>query len=235
MFQQQPGFQQPQAGYQQPGFQQPGAPGTGGFQIIPSQPPIGGGQGSFGTGTNYAPATDPYNSTLTPANPGSGGGGSNASPPPNSGSMQTGPSHSVFGSGYRGPNNSASDGIIRAPELQPALPRGVQTVPDPDAQETTRPLNNVPSNGAPKLLDPRDKTAGRDPRWAVVPAQWPTKAVQYKPEAQARGSAAGQLSNRPVAPTKVYQPTAPLSASPYASSQANAADYDDRGWKSAAF
>src|SRR5262245_37113016 len=226
-----PGGQTPLPGsfQTQPGFQQPGAPGTGGSMIIPSQPPIGGGQGSFGTGTNYPPATDPYNSTLTPANPGSGADGNKASPAPNSGSMQNGPNHSVFGSGYRGSaaqfdsNNAASDGVIRAPELQPALPRGVQSVPDPDVQESARPLNSVPNSSAPKLLDPRDKTASRDPRWAVVPAQWPTKAVS------------GQLSERPVAPTKVYQAAAPLSASPYASSQVSAADYDDLGWKTAAF
>ena len=102
--------------------------------------------------------------------------------------------------------------------MAPALPRGVQTVPDPDVQESPRPLNN-----APKLLDPRDKTAGRDPRWAVVPALWPTKTT------------AGQLSDRPVAQTKVYQPAAPLSGSPYTASQPSAADYDDRGWKTGAF
>jgi hypothetical protein len=223
----------PQGGFQQPGFQQPGfqQPGVGGSQIVPSQPPIGGGQGSFPSGTNYPPSSDPYNSTLTPVNPGSGAGGNNASPSPNSGSMQAGPSHSVFGSGYRG----TSDGVIRAPELQPALPQGVQSVPDPDAQESTRPLNSVPGNSAPKLLDPRDKTAGRDPRWAVVPALWPTKAEPYKPAGQASGSAGGQLSARPVAPTKAYQASAPLSASPYAASQAGVADYDDQGWKTAAF
>ncbi len=215
----------------QPGFQQPG-----GSQIVPSQPPIGGAQGSFGTGTNYPPSSDPYNSTLTPVNPGSGAGGPNTSPSPNSGSMQTAPNHSVFGSGYRGSqSNSASDGVIRAPELQPALPRGVQSVPDPDAQEPPRSLNSVPGNSAPKLLDPRDKMAGRDPRWAVVPALWPTKAEASKADAHASGSAAGQLSARPVAPTKAYQASAPLSASPYAASQASAADYDDRGWKTAAF
>ena len=51
-----------------------------------------------------------------------------------------------------------------------------------------------PANTAPQLLDPRDKTAGRDPRWAVVPAQWPTK-----------DAAARQLSERPTVETKAYE------------------------------
>ena len=38
-----------------------------------------------------------------------------------------------------------------------------------------------------------------------------------------------------VAQTKVYQPTAALSGSPYTALQPSAADYDDRGWKTGAF
>jgi hypothetical protein len=126
----------------------------------------------------------------------------------------------VFGSGYRGNRSSASDSqVIRAPDLGPALPPSVETVPDLDAPQTPRPVNS-----APQLLDPRDKTATRDSRWAVVPAQWPKKELAPR-----------QLSERPVVVTKAYESrnVVATAASPYNSSQPNPADYDDRGWKSA--
>jgi len=75
------------------------------------------------------------------------------------------------------------------------------------------------------LLDPRDKTAGFKNRWAAVPAKWPEKNAGSK-----------QLSQRPVTQMRAYE-TTPVSSSmksPYVSSQPNPADYDDRGWKSAA-
>ncbi|HMC10285.1 MAG TPA: hypothetical protein VKH44_03305, partial [Pirellulaceae bacterium] len=206
-----------------PGFGTPTNPG-GSFPTQPQPPPTGFGTGSFGTGTNYVPATDPYSATLTPAN-----SPADAASTTTPNSTQSGPNHSVFGSGYRGatparpeaPRASANDGVIRAPDLAPALPPSVQTVPDLDAPQSPRPVN-----GAPQLLDPRDKTAFRDPRWAVVPAQWPTKA-----------SASHQLSDRPVVQTKSHQPhdSGITTQSPYINSQPNPADYDDRGWKTAAF
>ena len=94
--------------------------------------------------------------------------------------------------------------------MAPALAPSVQTVPDLDAPQAPQ-----PSSPAPQLLDPCDKTARADSRWAVVPAQWPKKEVSSR-----------QLSDHPVTPIKLYQPQ---------TSRDNAASaYDDRGWKSAA-
>jgi len=135
---------------------------------------------------------------------------------PSGASHQAGPAHSVFGSGYR---EESDDGVIRAPGAKP-LPPSVRTVPDLDEPPTPRPVNN-----APLLLDPRDKTARRDRRWGVVPAQWPTK-----------DRSSGQLSQRPVAPRSVHESydASGLANSPYASPPANVANYEDGGWKTAA-
>jgi hypothetical protein len=201
----QPGFTPLNPGSVSPGGSFPTGPGT--------QP--GFGAPGFGTGTNYAPTADPYSTTLAPA--GTPYGAAYGTSPGNnqsSNSQPSGPPHSVFGSGYRGGSpvrqehpRDSSDGVIRVPELGPALPPSVQTVPDLDAPQSPR----LPSN-APSLLDPRDKTAGASHRWAVVPAQWPTPP-----------DSSGQLSDHPTAPLKAHEP-APT-----------AVDYDDRGWKSAAF
>jgi len=197
-----------------PGFGIPAAPGPGSFQTTPIQP---GPPGSFGTGTNYAPTTDPNSSTLTPA---AQPGAAPSDMTPSKG-LQTGPSHSVFGSGYRGSSparteaSRPTDGVIRAPDVGPALPPSVQTVPDLDA-----PRSPQPNNVAPQLLDPRDKTARRDPRWAVVPAQWPQKEAR-------------PLGERGFVATKSHEPRK-MTASPYVKAQADAVVYDDGGWKSAA-
>jgi hypothetical protein len=179
-------------------------PGTtvspgGSFQTAPATPPPGFTPvpGGFGTGTNYPPTTDPYRSELTPAlmPPAPTG-------PSLNGNALTGPSHSVFGSGYQ--NN-----VIRAPELGPALPPNVQTVPDLEAQQRPQPVNR-----APQLLGPRDKTAARvDSRWAVVKAKWPSQTTKLS------------VSQPP--PT-VMQTTAHLTKT-----GASAPVYDDGGWKSA--
>jgi hypothetical protein len=195
-------------------------PSSGSFPTNPGSapPPTGFGTGGFGTGTNYAPAVDPDSSstTLTPTNNSAQAGGN-----------KPGPSHSVFGSGYGSaparpdsPRGSNSH-VIRAPELGPAMPPSVQTVPDLDAPSKSR-----PGNHAPPLLEPRDKTAAvRDRRWSVVPAVWPRN--QAIPQ---------QLSDHPVVPTKSHQPlrSAAVSESPHATTQPPAMTYDDRGWKSAA-
>lgn len=199
-----------------PGGSFPTAPGT--------TQPGGFGAPSFGTGTNYAPATDPYaaSSPMTPAN----GGARNSNIEKE---KEKEPAHSVFGSGYRGqtpaaaaPSRSTGNDIqvIRAPDLAPALPPNVQTVPDLDAPQTPKPVNS-----APQLLNPRDKTASRDSRWAVVPAKWPQ-----------RQTASNQLRDRPVVQTKSHQPSvsAAPAKSPYLQ-PVSAPKYDDGGWKSAAF
>jgi hypothetical protein len=204
---------------------QPAPPG-GSFQTTPP-PGTGFGTGGFGTGTNYAPATDPYSAAMTPAAtmmtpatilnaPANGSSGPN---------QQTGPAHSVFGSGYQTESN---DGVIRQPG-GPGLPPSVRTVPDLDEPPLPRTVYS-----APQLLDPRDKTArsvingrgfGAAGRWGVVPAQWPTKEP-----------VSGQLSQRPVTPRSAHETsyTRDLKNSPYASQEANAAKYDDAGWKTAA-
>jgi hypothetical protein len=193
----------------QPGFNTP-LPG-GSFQPAPPQ------SGSFGTGTNYPPASDPYN-TLTPAErPGQSGVQSNSpiqapTPPQKS-------------------DASSNDmGMIRQPGSSRMLAPGVQTVPDLDSQVAPRPINSspinaAPTNAAPKLLDPRDKTAGIKNRWAAVPAKWPEK-----------NAGSQQLSQRPVTQMRAYEAAAASATmkSPYVVSQPSAADYDDKGWKSAA-
>ncbi len=204
-----------------PGTTIPLQPG-GSFQTAPPPAQPGGfGPGSFGTGTNYAPATDPYSASMTPAM--SRGETTSGTTP----SQERGAPHSVFGSGYRNGSEAntdatrpeASDGVIRAPGM-PALPPSVRTVPDLDEPPVPR-----PASAAPQLLDPRDKTANRDRRWGVVPAQWPTKE-----------RASGQLSQRPVAPRSAHETyeASGLSKSPYASEGRNSARYDDGGWKAAA-
>ena len=173
----------------------------GSFQPAPPQ------SGSFGTGTNYPPPSDPY-TTLTPAER-----------PSQSGSTNNSPIQAPTGPALK-PDTSSDMGAIRAPGSSRVLAPGVQTVPDLDSPVTPRPINS-----APKLLDPRDKTAGIRNRWAAVPAKWPEKNAGSK-----------QLSQRPVTHMRAYeaQGVSASMKSPYISAQPSAADYDDRGWKSAA-
>jgi hypothetical protein len=147
---------------------------------------------SFDTRGNYPPSSDPYR----------------ASPPaPNTSAS---PGSNIYGSGYR--SNSTlersshdSGPVIRAPELNSALPPSVEAVPDLDARRPVAPINR-----APQLLTPRDKTAIRgDQRWAVVPAVWPKQPATPAPQ-------------RAVVQTKATQ-----SAPPPASVR-----YDDSGWTS---
>lgn len=61
-----------------------------------------------------------------------------------------------------------------------ALPSGLRFVPDPDA-----PAYKQPSNRAPQLINPSDRSAALlGDRWAVVPAVWPTKPTQQVRHAQ---------------------------------------------------
>lgn len=187
-----------------PGFSQP----PGSFQTNPGQPGMPSGTGSFGTGTNYPPASDPYNAPLTPVEKSSG------NPAPSGGA-------SVTGSGFRASDSTESN-VIRQPSSSRALPPSVQTVPDIDSPSAPRPINS-----APKLIDPRDKTARLGNRWAAVPAKWPEQNVPAK-----------QLQDRPVTQLRAYEAqnvSGPMN-SPYKNSAplVNAAKYDDGGWKTAA-
>jgi hypothetical protein len=169
----------------------------GSFPTTPSQPPTGFGSGSFGSGANYPPASDPYTPALTPAN--------GPATPVQAPTDKSSPPHSVFGSGYRAsPAREKNDQVIRAPEMPPS----VRTVPDLDAAQPPR-----PANSAPQLLNPRDKTAGVNNRWAVVPAVWPKN--QPSRVGSAHHVSSGGTTGQPSA------------------NQPNQADYDDRGWRSA--
>jgi len=187
----------------QPGFSTP-APGS-----FPAPPPS---SGSFGTGTNYPPPSDPY-TTLTPVER-----------PSQAGVQSNSPIQAPIAP-QKADGSSDGMGLIRPPGSSRGLAPGVQTVPDLDL-----PIVPKPVNSAPKLLDPRDKTAGIKNRWAAVPAKWPEK-----------NAGNNQLSQRPVTQMRAYEAT-PASAtmkSPYVSAPSvsmppNPADYDDRGWKSAA-
>jgi len=171
---------------------------TPGGTIVPSPAtPFNPGTPSFGTGSGYVPATDPYTNSSTSRTP------------------------------TRTPElrAEAAPKTIQEP-TGPVLAPGVQTVPDPEASQSPRPINR-----APQLLDPRDKTAQMnqtrrgDQRWAVVPAVWP------KPEATPTVA--------PVdSPYRTYQERSYSGNSysdsprPSASPAVNAADYDDSGWTS---
>jgi hypothetical protein len=137
-------------------------------------PGFGSGAGSFGAGTNYPPSSDPYRSL--PAAPGS----------------------TIHGSGYR---SEASGPVIRAPELNSALPPSVRAVPDPDAQQPVAPINS-----APQLLSPRDKMAASDDRrWAVVPAVWPSsKAATSLEVTSDHGSPRLVTDSTPSVPARRY-------------------------------
>jgi hypothetical protein len=195
-------------------FNTPGSfpvnPSTSPGGVITPAPatPFNPGTGSFGTGSGYAPATDPYSNSSTSTSTQVG---------PIRGPEIRGPE--LGGPQLRGqePRADAPARSIQEPKL-PTLAPGVQTVPDPDALQPAR-----PNNRAPQLLDPRDKTAGvgipahkplrADQRWAVVPAVWP------KPEA----AVIAPPANSPYRTyeTRSYSPAAHASA------------YDDSGWTSA--
>src|SRR5205085_8260917 len=90
-------------------------------------------------------------------------------------------------------DGSSNDmGLIRPPGSSRTLAPGVQTVPDLDSPIVPRPVNS-----APKLIDPRDKTAGIKNRWAAVPAKWPEK-----------NAGRNQLSQRPVTQMRAYETSA---------------------------
>jgi len=191
-------------------------PSTPGTTLPPTTPPgsfptttppssFGAPSGSFPSGTNYPPATDPYGSSAPSA----------------TGTSYDAKSRSSNPAAKSGTATQAESKAIRAPELAPALPPNVEPVPDLDASRPERPVNR-----APLLLDPRDKTAAklRD-RWAVVPAIWPSAAD--------RAAATQERELRRTSLVR-YDMAPPAAASRPASVSAPATPYyDDSGWKSA--
>jgi hypothetical protein len=199
----------------------------GSFPTTPSTPPSG-----FGSGAFSPPAAAPR------------------SAPPQAGQAMNPAVGTVSGRavgssnlrewGDESPANRGGPrdpGVIRAPELGPALPQGVRTLPDLDAPQTPQ-----PSRRSPPLIDPRDKTAllQGDPRWAVVPARWPTRPPTASGDALASLTESRPMHRRslnqprqgePEVATAVAHPPATSINLPVAPAAADA--YDDRGWRPA--
>lgn len=215
-----PGGSTPLPGTAPPASGQPPATVPGGsFPTTPSTAPPGGfGTGSFGSGASYVPPSHVLRSQDRPA------------------TVET-----RVDSRLQRPSRDELD-VIRAPELAPALPDGVRTLPDLDA-----PAKSPPVRGAPLLLDPRDKTAvlRSDPRWAVVPARWPTRpatAVEASTpdrspprtlSATSRLALRQEAAMRPVAFADPQDRGGP-SLQTVSGERAHAVEYDDRGWRPAA-
>jgi hypothetical protein len=189
----------------------PSTPST----IVPSPAtPFNPGTRSFGTGSGYTPAIDPYSQSGT-----------------SSGSAARPDDGRIGGPELRA---AAPARTIQEP-TSPVLAPGIQTVPDPDALQPARPINR-----APQLLDPRDKTAAAqspakrarpaDQRWAVVPAVWPKPAETRSSPAMAP-AAPGVPERSPYRNYKERSYDSP-SYRPV-DSAAGSALYDDSGWTSA--
>jgi hypothetical protein len=172
------------------------APGSGSFptgssSTIPGStpsatfgtPPVG---GSFDSGTNYAPATDPYT-------------GQN-------GSFSTSEASATRARREMTDPMTRADGLIRAPGSASKLAPGVQAIPDPDAQQPRA------NDRAPQLLAPRDKMATRrvDSRWAVVPAVWPEPRLANSPYTQP--VAQSDATPRGYQPVSRFEPAAAADA-----------------------
>ncbi len=158
----------------------PGSGFNSGIPVNPN-PGIGPPPGSFAPPTtDYRPTySDPYSQPI-PVNP-------------NSPIMMTPPSSStapVYGSGYRSDSSSNWNdrtnltppanrpNTINEPSLS-SPPSSVQPLRDPHGDE-----RNQPSNRAPQLLGPSDRTAAMDNRWAVIPAVWPVRETAVQPIVQ---------------------------------------------------
>jgi hypothetical protein len=143
-----------------------------------------------GNGADIIPRINPGTSISPPSSfPGTSGSGfspSGANYSPRTGSSGSGRKESDS-SPYQGP--ALTRPAISEPSLGPR--RSVQPVPDPAAGQSQE--RSQPSNRAPALIGPGDRTAAAQPRtaaqnaWDVVPAKWPEKARTH-PVAQERGS-----------------------------------------------
>lgn len=221
--------------------QPPATPPAGSFPTTPSTTPPSGFGSGFGSGAFYRPgATAPRL-----ADPSTGQGWDHPSPAVGPVSGRTVGSSGMLESGdERSPNrvDPSDTGVIRAPELGPALPGGVRTLPDPGAPSSARPIRS-----APQLVNPRDKLAllQGDGRWAVVPARWPTQSTAGRDQATVNLTTSSQQRSTqrlvlhqplPVAPdVPAGTSRAPLATAAAAPARQVPADaYDDRGWRSAA-
>jgi hypothetical protein len=187
----------------------------GSFPTTTPPSSFGAPSGSFPSGTNYPPATDPYGSAAPSA----------------TGTSYDAKRRSANPTDKSGAPPQAESKAIRAPEMAPALPPNVEPVPDLDAPRPERPANR-----APLLLDPRDKTAARlRDRWAVVPAIWPSDADRAAATPQRDVRRTSLVRYEPAASSATApDPAAFKSAASTAPAAAAATPYyDDSGWKSA--
>jgi hypothetical protein len=213
----------------------------GSFPTTPSTTPPSGFGSGFGSGAFHAPGAAGTGS-LNASSQGVWGPSSPAAGTINGRTVGRAGVLESGDEGATGRRPSSTPGVIRAPDLGPALPEGVRTLPDLDVPQTPRPASR-----APQLIDPRDKTAllRSDPRWAVVPARWPTRptprgdgtTAQRTPPSQPRPTQ--QLSLHPPrtaasdSPAATPRAAVPLMATP-STAAATAELYDDRGWRPAA-
>ena len=152
--------------------------GSGGFVPRPSptivSPPAG--SGSFSTDPSATPGGTIVPSPATPLfNPGTGSGYAPVTDPYSNSSTSIAP--------IRAPQlrAEASQPTIQEP-AGPKLAPGVQTVPDPEAHQAPRPINRAPQLIDPRDKTAQATKIERgDQRWAVVPAVWPKSETAVAP------------------------------------------------------
>ncbi len=136
------------------------------------------------------------------------------------------PAGSFRGSGFRGELGTDTEAYngpklnrptISEPGSAGAQPNSLRPVPDPDANRRVK-----PSNRAPALINPGDRTATQaglsrvsdSQTWAVIPATWPTKSpYQNASSIEVREA---KMTQQPLVPTAPQEEV-----------------WDDSGWKSA--
>jgi hypothetical protein len=213
----------------------------GSFPTTPSTTPPSGFGSGFGSGAFHAPGAAGTGS-LNASSQGVWGPSSPAAGTINGRTVGRAGVLESGDEGATGRRPSSTPNVIRAPDLGPALPEGVRTLPDLDVPQTPRPASR-----APQLIDPRDKTAllRSDPRWAVVPARWPTRPTPRGDGTTAQRTTPSQP--RPTQQLSLHPPrtaasdssaatpraAVPLMATP-STAAATAELYDDRGWRPAA-
>lgn len=168
-----------------------------------------------GTGTNYPPVADPYLQPSSEGTPVESSSSSGTRYPSSFGSSSPRSQATIRSQSSSGPSLAPAHGNSPKTEARPSL----RLVPDPDAPAK-------PATGAPQLLDPRDQTALRDPRWQVVPA------VYGRPSEHRAASMQRKMSYEIPAHASEVSLSAPTHAVAAPVVQ-NEEIWDDSGWKSA--